>query len=101
MYTYTNNHIFRYLQEAIDALRVKNVEIIISSQTPDNPYAIDTNPAFVQYAEDLARVNRLSYIDHFHLLLKEYDALGENTTDSLFPLDQYVHTSPEGESVEK
>ena len=85
------------MQDAITSLKEKRAHVIVSSQTPDNPYDISTNPVFVQYAEDLARSNRLSYIDHFHLLLREYEDLGENATNALFPLGQYVHTSPEGE----
>ena len=84
------------MQDAITSLKQKRAQVIISSQTPDNPFAITTDPIFVQYAKDLAHANRLSYIDHFHLLLKEYEILGENATNALFPLGQYVHTSPEG-----
>ena len=84
------------MQDAITALKQKRAQVIVSSQTPDNPYAITTDPVFVQYAQNLAQANHLSYIDHFHLLLEEYNVLGENATNALFPLDQYVHTSPEG-----
>ncbi|EJC98170.1 SGNH hydrolase [Fomitiporia mediterranea MF3/22] len=94
VYTYN-----KYMQDAITSLKQKHALVIISSQTPDNPYAITTNPVFVSYAAELAHTNHLSYIDHFHLLLKEYEALGENATNALFPLDQYVHTSPEGADI--
>ncbi|KAL5522353.1 hypothetical protein ACEPAG_8369 [Sanghuangporus baumii] len=94
VYTYN-----KYMQDAITSLKEKRAKVIVSSQTPDNPFAITTNPVFVQYAEDLARFNHLSYIDHFHLLLREYEDLGENATNALFPLGQYVHTSPEGADI--
>ena len=76
-----------------------HIQIIISSQTPDNPYILPTHPPFVQYASDLARWNNLPYIDHFHLLLETYGELGEEKTDGLFPGGQWVHTSPEGACV--
>ncbi|KAL5523386.1 hypothetical protein ACEPAF_1653 [Sanghuangporus sanghuang] len=94
VYTYN-----KYMQDAITSLKEKRAKVIVSSQTPDNPFAITTDPVFVQYAEDLARSNHLSYVDHFHLLLREYENLGENATNALFPLGQYVHTSPEGADI--
>lgn len=87
------------MQDAITSLRQKRAEVIISSQTPDNPFNITTDPVFVPYAAELAQSNHLSYIDHFHLLLNEYTDLGENATNALFPLDQHVHTSPEGKNL--
>ena len=86
----------RYLQDAIDLLQSRHARVIVASQTPDNPYAIFTAPVYVQYAADVAIANHLPYLDHFHLLLVTYYALGADETNSLFPLDQHVHTSPEG-----
>ncbi|KAI5118566.1 hypothetical protein M0805_005857 [Coniferiporia weirii] len=93
VYTYA-----RYMQDAVTALKAKRTHVVISSQTPDNPYNITTSPVFVPYAAQIARENHLSYIDHFHLLLREYADIGENATNVLFPLD-YVHTSPEGADI--
>ena len=86
----------RYIQDAITSLQYKGARVIVSSQTPDDPYEIFTYPIYVLYAADLAHSNNLPYIDHFHLLLETYYALGEDATNALFPLDQHVHTSPEG-----
>lgn len=89
---------YRYLQDAVDLLRSRHARVIVASQTPDNPYAIFTIPVYVQYAADIAIANHLPYIDHFRLLLVTYYALGADKTNDLFPLDQHVHTSPEGQS---
>lgn len=91
VYTYK-----RYLQDAVDLLQSRHARVIVASQTPDNPYAIFTIPVYVQYAADIAIANHLPYIDHFRLLLVTYYALGADKTNDLFPLDQHVHTSPEG-----
>lgn len=116
---YTFNY---YIENAVNSLMAKNANVIVSSQTPDNPYNTSFSPSrFVGYAETAASVSHLSfsfpippppsffkkvdvhafqdtgawYVDHFDLVNDEYEALGEDAVNALYPID-HTHTSPTG-----
>ncbi|KAG8968362.1 hypothetical protein FRC05_001586 [Tulasnella sp. 425] len=91
VYTY-----FKYMTDAINQFKAKGAKVIVSSQTPNNPFK-DTSgtPIYVGYAQQVASQTSVAYVDHFDYLLTEYKALGASTVNGLFPVDN-IHTSSTG-----
>lgn len=54
-------HTFNYyIENAVTSLQAKAAKVIVSSQTPDNPYNTSFTPSrFVGYAQTAASVSRL------------------------------------------
>ena len=49
----------KYIEDAVNSLQAKSAKVIVSSQTPDNPYDVGFDPSrFVGYAETAASVSR-------------------------------------------
>lgn len=94
VYTY-----FKYMEDAINSLKAKGAKVIVSSQTPNNPFK-DTSgaPVYVSYAQQVAQQTSVTYVDHFSYTLKQYQALGANTVNGYFPVDT-IHTSSAGADV--
>ncbi|KAF1809191.1 Rhamnogalacturonan acetylesterase [Eremomyces bilateralis CBS 781.70] len=74
--------------------------VIISSQTPNNPW--ETNkfsagpPRFVELAKKAAaQVPGAEYIDHFAYAAQSYKAAGASATKAMFPVD-HTHTNAKG-----
>ena len=96
-------HTFNYyLIEASQLYLAKGAHVIISSQTPDNPWETGTfNGAasrFVQYANDTAATlgaGNATYVNHFAYTNAIYDSLGAKVVDGYYPVD-HTHTSPAG-----
>ena len=55
-------------------------------------------PIYVGYAQQVAQQTSVSYVDHFDLVLKEYEALGATTVNGYFPIDN-IHTNTVGADV--
>ncbi|KAF8824043.1 hypothetical protein HHX47_DHR9000104 [Lentinula edodes] len=95
-------HTFNYyITNAALSLTAKGAIPIISSQTPDNIWDGDVLAApsrFVPYAQEVAGNNSLVYIDHYDYVAQAYEAIGETTVDTFYPVD-HLHTSPTGANV--
>ena len=91
-----------YEVEAGKALQAKGANVIISSQTPDNPWESGTftyaPSRFVGYAKTAAAAIGAAYVDHGQYVADRFEALGVTTVDSFYPND-HTHTSPEGADV--
>ncbi|KAI0071774.1 SGNH hydrolase [Panus rudis PR-1116 ss-1] len=94
VYTY-----FKYMEDAINSLKAKGAKVVVSSQTPNNPFK-DTSgtPIYVSYAQQVAQQTNVVYVDHFDYTLTRYRALGAGTVNSYFPVDN-IHTSSAGADV--
>lgn len=95
----------KYLENAAAAIKAKGGNVLISSQTPNNPWETGTftySPSrFVEYARLAAEVAGVSYVDHGAYVADIFESLGLSTVDSYFPLD-HTHTSTAGaEAVAK
>ncbi|KAI5124835.1 hypothetical protein M0805_005465 [Coniferiporia weirii] len=89
----------KYIEDAVNSLQSKGAKVIVSSQTPDNPYDVGFAPSrFVGYAQTAAEDTGASYVDHFDLVIAEYEVLGETAVDALYPVD-HTHTSPAGANI--
>lgn len=93
-----------YVTNAGKALTAKGAKVIVSSQTPNNPWETGTftyTPTrFVEYAKISAQNigSGASYIDHGAYVGDIFESLGASTVDSYFPND-HTHTSPKGADV--
>ncbi|KAH7101542.1 SGNH hydrolase-type esterase domain-containing protein [Auriculariales sp. MPI-PUGE-AT-0066] len=91
-----------YLQNAGSAMMAKGAKVIMSSQTPNNPWESGTfsysDSRFVTYAQLAAQRIGATYIDHGRYVANRFQALGLTTTNSYFPQD-HTHTSPKGADV--
>ncbi|KAL5488054.1 hypothetical protein ACEPAI_6162 [Sanghuangporus weigelae] len=89
----------KYIEDAVNALHAKSAKVIVSSQTPDNPYDVGFSPSrFVGYAQTAAQDAGASYVNHFGLVIEEYQALGQSAVNALYPVD-HTHTSPTGADI--
>ncbi|KAH0591042.1 hypothetical protein H2248_001151 [Termitomyces sp. 'cryptogamus'] len=90
-----------YLQNAITALQAKGAIPIVSSQTPDNIWngnVIAAGPRFVGYAQLVGQRTSAAYVDHYDYVAQAYNAYGQTTVTTWYPLD-HTHTSPTGANV--
>lgn len=94
-----------YLTEAGKAIIAKGAKVIMSSQTPNNPWESGTftytdGGRFVKYAKDVATAlgANAMYVDHGAYTANIFKTLGKAKTDALFPSD-HTHTSPAGADV--
>ncbi|KIO28638.1 carbohydrate esterase family 12 protein [Tulasnella calospora MUT 4182] len=94
VYTY-----FKYMTDAINSFKAKGAKVIVSSQTPNNPFK-DTSgtPIYVDYAQQVASQTSVAYVDHFNYLKTRYQTLGASATNALFPQDN-IHTNSNGADV--
>ncbi|KAJ5692761.1 hypothetical protein N7462_002184 [Penicillium macrosclerotiorum] len=92
----------KYLENAANTFTAKGANVLISSQTPNNPWETGTftySPSrFVGYAELAAEVAGVYYVDHGAYVANIFESLGADLVDSYFPLD-HTHTSPKGALV--
>ncbi|EED14084.1 rhamnogalacturonan acetylesterase RgaE [Talaromyces stipitatus ATCC 10500] len=91
-----------YLEDAAATFRAKGAHVIISSQTPNNPWETGNfqySPSrFVGYAELAAQKSGVEYVDHGAYVASIFEQLGKSTVDSYFPND-HTHTSVAGANV--
>lgn len=90
-----------YLTEAGKKIIAKGGKVIMSSQTPNNPWEsgqfVYGNNRFVTYAKDVAKAlgSNAMYVDHGAYTANYYKSIGKAATDKLFPQD-HTHTGPIG-----
>lgn len=95
-----------YLTEAGKLIIARGGKVIVSSQTPNNPweggaFSYTGGGRFVGYARDVAAAlgtANAMYVDHGAYTAEAWRRLGKAKTDAMFPLD-HTHTSPEGAAV--
>jgi len=91
-----------YLQNAGKAIMAKGGKVIMSSQTPNNPWEGGsfsyTGNRFVTYAELAASRIGATYVDHGQYTANRWQSLGLTTTNSYFPSD-HTHTNAKGADV--
>ncbi|CAE7214043.1 hypothetical protein CFE70_009722 [Pyrenophora teres f. teres 0-1] len=91
-----------YLTQAGKAIIAKGAKVIISSQTPNNPwesgqFVYTDGGRFVTYAKAVAQAlgSNAMYVDHGAYAASAWSTLGKTGTDDLFPID-HTHTNPAG-----
>ncbi|KAF3921078.1 hypothetical protein AA313_de0205549 [Arthrobotrys entomopaga] len=91
-----------YLENATKSLKTKGAIVIISSQTPNNPWeGVTTFPStnnpvrFVPYAQTSASRQNVTFVNHWLYAMDLYKRLGASATDAVYPND-HTHTSPTG-----
>lgn len=91
-----------YLENATKALKAKGAIVILSSQTPNNPWegvstfpGTGSPPRFATYAETSASRQSVTYLNHWIYSMDLWKRLGASTTNACFPKD-HTHTSPTG-----
>jgi rhamnogalacturonan acetylesterase len=91
-----------YLTEAGKAIIAKGAKVIMSSQTPNNPweggsFAYGDGGRFVGYAKAVAAAlgSNAMYVDHGGYTANYFKGIGKAATDKMFPQD-HTHTSPVG-----
>ena len=96
-----------YLLTASAQIISKGAKVIISSQTPDNPWEsgsfvyADGGGRFVAYAKQVASMlgkENAMYVDHGAYAASRWEILGKTKTDQSFPLE-HTHTSPAGAAI--
>ncbi|CRG87864.1 alpha-L-arabinofuranosidase [Talaromyces islandicus] len=91
-----------YVEKASANFTEKGAKVIISSQTPDNPWETGTfeySPSrFVGYAQIAAEAAGVEYVDHGAYTANIFEQLGDATVNSYYPID-HTHTSPTGAKV--
>ncbi|PNS15581.1 hypothetical protein CAC42_840 [Sphaceloma murrayae] len=91
-----------YIQNAAKALQAKGVNVILSSQTPNNPVEtgkFSYTPARFVAAMKLAATNvKTMYIDHGNYTAQAYKRRTVAQVNAFFP-KEHTHTSPQGADV--
>ncbi|KAJ6181347.1 hypothetical protein N7519_011808 [Penicillium mononematosum] len=91
-----------YIENATKMFKAKGANVIISSQTPNNPWETGTfsySPSrFVGYAQLAAEAAGVPYVDHGAYVADRFETLGQTAVNAYFPSD-HTHTSAAGASV--
>ena len=91
-----------YLQNVARTFKAKGASVIISSQTPNNPYEggrFQYSPSrFVDLAKTAASRAGTVYVDHGRATANFFQSRSASTVNSYFPSD-HTHTSPAGAKV--
>lgn len=92
-----SNRVLRYMEDAATRFKAAGAEVIISSQTPPNPFRqrISATPVYTLYAKAVAEKTGVAFIDHFTLTRDEYLGLGAETVNEMLPSDG-IHTTLAG-----
>lgn len=91
-----------YLEDAAQLFLDKGANVLISSQTPNNPWEtgeFSYSPnRFVEYAQLAAERAGVDYVDHGAYTAAIFESLGSETVNSYYPND-HTHTNSEGSDV--
>ncbi|RDW67370.1 rhamnogalacturonan acetylesterase RgaE [Aspergillus mulundensis] len=91
-----------YIEDAATLFVSKGANVLISSQTPNNPWEggsfAYTPNRFVGYAELAAERAGVEYVDHGAYTAAIFEELGYDTVTSFYPND-HTHTNGAGSSV--
>lgn len=89
----------KYLENAANAITAKGASVVISSQTPNNPYESGSfqysGSRFVDMAKLAADNAGVDYVDHGQYTANAFEASGASTVNAYFPND-HTHTSNAG-----
>jgi len=91
---------FKYMEDAARSFKALGAFVIISSQTPGNPfrYHTETTPVYALYAKAVAEKTGVAFVDHFSLTRDEYLSLGAAAVNKMLPSDG-IHTTLAGAEV--
>jgi len=91
---------FKYMEDATARFKAAGVQVIISSQTPPNPFRghPGATPVNVLYAKAVAEKTGVAFVDHFSLTRNEYLDLGAAAVNEMLPSDG-IHTTVAGAEV--
>ncbi|EMD61028.1 hypothetical protein GGP41_009952 [Bipolaris sorokiniana] len=92
-----------YLTEAGKKFIAKGAKVIVSSQTPNNPWESGSfqytdGGRFVGYARDVAKAlgSNAMFVDHGKYTANMFKGLGKAGTDALFVAGDHTHTNAKG-----
>jgi len=88
----------KYIEDAVNSFKSKGAHVIVSSQTPDNPFNVSGTSEFVGFAQQAAQDTGVTYVDHFDLVDREFFALGETVVNGFYPVD-HLHTNAQGADI--
>lgn len=94
-----------YIIQAGKALIAKGAKVIVSSQTPNNPWEsgqfVYGDSRFITYARDAAKTlgSNAMYVDHGRYTAEAWRALGKKGTDDRFVQGDHTHTNAAGADV--
>lgn len=82
------------------AFKAAGTFVIISSQTPANPFRYHTEamPVHALYARAVAKKTGVMFVDHFSFTQDEYLALGAAAVNEMLPSDG-IHTTLAGAEI--
>jgi rhamnogalacturonan acetylesterase len=88
------------MEDAARSFKALGAFVIISSQTPGNPfrYHTETTPVYALYAKAVAEKTGVAFVDHFSLTRDEYLSLGAAAVNKMLPSDG-IHTTLAGAEV--
>ena len=85
------------MEDAATRFEAAGTQVIISSQTPPNPFRghIEATPVYTLYAKAVAEKTGAAFVDHFSLTRDEYLGLGAAAVNEMLPSDG-IHTTLAG-----
>jgi len=88
---------FKYMEDAATSFEAAGAQVIISSQTPPNPFRghTEATPVYALYAKAVAEKTGAAFVDHFSLTREEYLGLGAAAVNKMLPSDG-IHTTLAG-----
>ena len=86
------------MEDAATSFKTAGTQVIISSQTPPNPFRTGTTPVYALYAKAVAEKTGATFVDHLSLTRDEYMGLGAVAVDKMLPSDG-IHTTLAGAKV--
>lgn len=88
------------MEDAATRFKAAGAHVIISSQTPPNPFRgrPGATPVYTLYARAVAEKTGATFVDHFSLTRDEYLGLGAEAVNEMLPSDG-IHTTLAGAEV--
>ena len=88
------------MEDAATRFKAAGARVIISSQTPPNPFRGHTaaTPVYTLYAKAVAEKTGVAFVDHFSLAGDDYLELGAAEVNEMLPSDG-IHTTLAGAEV--
>ena len=85
------------MEDAAMTFKAAGARVIISSQTPPNPFRGHTGatPVYALYAKAVATKTGVTFVDHFFLTHDEYLGIGAVAVNEMLPSDG-IHTTLAG-----
>ena len=88
------------MEDAARNFKAAGAQVIISSQTPPNPFRSrpGATPVYALYAKAVADKTGVTFVDHLSLTRDEYLGLGAAAVNEMLPSDG-IHTTLAGAEV--